>query len=191
MTPSFRFSKKHALVFAELTLASTLETGLAVSWFEGVKSMQVFDKTIEQWVAQYATELERSLENERGHEQSLPKRLRRAIISFAKPKDRLHSERQRAHEEQELSSLRAELERGLQTIADGNMRLVVTSEGKFMLAYTNVRPDDLVCLLQGCSLRVILRSTNLEDRQYSYPMPYDYVHRILVREDQVETFVLV
>ncbi|KAK5697888.1 hypothetical protein LTR97_006847 [Elasticomyces elasticus] len=213
MTPSFRFSKKHALVFAELTLASTLETGLAVSWFEGVKSMQVFDKTIEQWVAQYATELERSLENERGHEQSLPKRVRRAIISFAKPKDRLHSERQRAHEEQELSSLRAELERGLQTIADGNMRLVVTSEGKFMLAYTNVRPDDLVCLLQGCSLRVILRSTNLEgqytyvgevfgcceysstgskpDRQYSYPMPYDYVHRILVREDQVETFVLV
>ncbi|KAK4902806.1 hypothetical protein LTR27_000745 [Elasticomyces elasticus] len=185
------FSHHHASVFAQLEVQPTLEKGLAVPWFESVKSMIVSDKTIEQWVAQHRANLEGILEYNRHKDRSLVKRLRRAIISPDAFNDRVDSKRRRDHEKQELSRVRAELEQGLSTMADGNMRLVVTMEDEFLVAYTNVRPDDLICLLKGCSLRVILRSTSIEDRQYSRPESHDYVHRIVVREDEFKTFVLV
>ncbi|KAK5690967.1 hypothetical protein LTR17_025804 [Elasticomyces elasticus] len=206
------FSHHHASVFAQLELHPTLEEGLAVPWFESVKSMIVYDKTIEQWVAQHRADLEGMLKYERHKDQSLVKRIRRAIVSPDAFDDRVDSKRRRDWEKQELSRVRSELEQGLSTMADGNMRLVVTSEDEFLVAYTNVRPDDLICLLKGCSLRVILRSTSIEgqytyvgevfecceysstgskpDRKYSHPLPYDYVHRIVVREDEFDIFVL-
>ncbi|KAK5680338.1 hypothetical protein LTS10_007265 [Elasticomyces elasticus] len=158
------FSHPHASVFAQLEVHPTLEEGLAVPWFESVKSMIVCDKTIEQWVAQHRADLERMLEYERHVDRSLVKRLRRAIISPDAFDDRVDSKRRRDWEKQELSRVRAELEQGLSTMTDGNMRLVVTSEDEFLVAYTNVRPDDLICLLKGCSLRVILRSTSIEGK---------------------------
>ncbi|KAK4925712.1 hypothetical protein LTR49_007322 [Elasticomyces elasticus] len=161
------FSHHHASVFAQLEVQPTLEKGLAVPWFESVKSMIVSDQTIEQWVAQHRANLEGILEYNRHKDRSLVKRLRRAIISPDAFNDRVDSQRRRDYETQELSRVRAELEQGLSTMADGNMRLVVTSEDEFLVAYTNVRPDDLICLLTGCSLRVILRSTSIEG-QYTY-----------------------
>ncbi|KAK3620616.1 hypothetical protein LTR22_025517 [Elasticomyces elasticus] len=209
--PSFRISAM--LRCLHDSKHPTLEKGPAVPWFESVKSMIVSDKTIEQWVAQHRADLEGLLEYERHEDRSLVKRLRRAIISPDAFNDRVDSKRRRDYEKQELARVRAELEQGLSTMADGNMRLVVSSEDEFLVAYTNVRADDLICLLKGYSLRVILRSTSIEgqytyvgevfgcceysstgskpNRQYSRPESYDYVYRIVVREDEFESFVLV
>ncbi|KAK4956843.1 hypothetical protein LTR10_006371 [Elasticomyces elasticus] len=199
--PDAILSSKHASVFAQLTPPPTSVTGLAVPWFESVKSMKVSGKTIERWVARHEAKSQRSLENERRSEQSLAKRswLQRVIIpsslsltSAAQARDEADSKRRRTHEKQELSRVRAELEKGLQAMANGNMRLVVTSvvplnsTGKgpvlepgilhfdgnsggtsdegFMLAYTNVRPGDIVSIFtsekfsDAASIHRLLRS---------------------------------
>ncbi|KAK6404507.1 hypothetical protein LTR81_020665 [Elasticomyces elasticus] len=146
--------------------------------FFNIKAVVFAGQTIKQWTEQYESDLAvyqpeqppKTLVKDRVKELGI-----RALLRVGQNKEqRAQFQRSIAIIEANMPSQqslqnarRKEIEHHLDAKAQGNMRLAVAGEpSTFEVVYEKAQPGDLICLLDGCPLRVVLRAT--AGKQYEY-----------------------
>ncbi|KAK4893496.1 hypothetical protein LTR27_008178 [Elasticomyces elasticus] len=127
--------------------------------FFNIKAVVFAGQIIKQWTAQYESDLavyQPEQPKSPNKEQRAQFQRSIAIIEANTPS------------QQSLQNARRkEIEHHLNAKAEGNMRLAVAGEpSTFEVVYEKAQRGDLICLLDGCPLRVVLRETAA--KQYEY-----------------------
>ncbi|KAK3621362.1 hypothetical protein LTR56_015633 [Elasticomyces elasticus] len=146
--------------------------------FSKIKAMVFAGQTIEQWTEQYESDLA-VYQPEQPPKSPVKDRVKelgiRALLRVGQNKEqRAQFQRSIAIIEANMPSQqslqnarRKEIEHHLNAKAEGNMRLAVAGDpSTFEVVYEKAQPGDLICLLDGCPLRVVLRAT--AGKQYEY-----------------------